>query len=102
MGLTGEPDGPPARVGPSMVDFMTGATGATGLLACILRAQPDRQRLRRRYLPVRRRDAPAQLFGGVVPERAATVAPPAAQRASSRSRRSRPSRPRMAGSSSCA
>ena len=39
MGLTGEPDGPPTRVGCSMVDFMTGATGATGLLACILRAQ---------------------------------------------------------------
>jgi crotonobetainyl-CoA:carnitine CoA-transferase CaiB-like acyl-CoA transferase len=39
MGLTGEPGGPPTRVGASMVDFMTGATGATGLLACILRAQ---------------------------------------------------------------
>jgi crotonobetainyl-CoA:carnitine CoA-transferase CaiB-like acyl-CoA transferase len=39
MGVTGEPDGPPTRVGASMVDFMTGATGATGLLACILRAQ---------------------------------------------------------------
>jgi crotonobetainyl-CoA:carnitine CoA-transferase CaiB-like acyl-CoA transferase len=39
MGLTGEPDGPPTRVGASMVDFMTGATGATGLLACMLRAQ---------------------------------------------------------------
>jgi len=39
MGLTGDPDGPPTRVGASMVDFMTGATGATGLLACILRAQ---------------------------------------------------------------
>jgi crotonobetainyl-CoA:carnitine CoA-transferase CaiB-like acyl-CoA transferase len=38
MGLTGEPDGPPTRVGASMVDFMTGATGATGLLACLLRA----------------------------------------------------------------
>jgi crotonobetainyl-CoA:carnitine CoA-transferase CaiB-like acyl-CoA transferase len=39
MGLTGEPDGPPTRVGASMFDFMAGATGATGLLACILRAQ---------------------------------------------------------------
>jgi crotonobetainyl-CoA:carnitine CoA-transferase CaiB-like acyl-CoA transferase len=38
MGMTGEPGGPPTRVGASMVDFMTGATGATGLLACILRA----------------------------------------------------------------
>ena len=43
MGLTGEPDGAPARVGASMVDFMTGATGATGLLACILRAQKTGQ-----------------------------------------------------------
>ena len=39
MGLTGDPEGAPTRVGASMVDFMTGATGATGLLACILRAQ---------------------------------------------------------------
>jgi crotonobetainyl-CoA:carnitine CoA-transferase CaiB-like acyl-CoA transferase len=39
MGLTGEPDGAPTRVGASMIDFMTGATGATGLLACLLRAQ---------------------------------------------------------------
>jgi crotonobetainyl-CoA:carnitine CoA-transferase CaiB-like acyl-CoA transferase len=39
MGVTGEPDGPPARVGCSMVDFMTGITGAFGLLACILRAR---------------------------------------------------------------
>ncbi len=38
MGLTGEPDGPPTRVGASMVDFMTGAVGSSGLLACILRA----------------------------------------------------------------
>ena len=38
MSLTGEPDGPPARVGASMVDYMTGAVGSSGLLACILRA----------------------------------------------------------------
>jgi crotonobetainyl-CoA:carnitine CoA-transferase CaiB-like acyl-CoA transferase len=38
MGVTGEPGSAPTRVGASMVDFMTGATGATGLLACILRA----------------------------------------------------------------
>ena len=42
MSLTGEPDGPPARVGASMIDYMTGRTGATGLLACILRAQRER------------------------------------------------------------
>ena len=39
MGVTGEPDGPPSRVGCSMVDFMTGVTGAFGLLACIMQAR---------------------------------------------------------------
>src|SRR5262245_2997003 len=39
MDLTGEPDGPPARVGCSMVDFMTGLTGVVGLLGCIIRAR---------------------------------------------------------------
>ncbi|MGV8959785.1 MAG: CaiB/BaiF CoA transferase family protein [Stenotrophomonas sp.] len=36
MALTGEPDGPPARFGLSMVDFMTGTTMAMGLLAAII------------------------------------------------------------------
>jgi crotonobetainyl-CoA:carnitine CoA-transferase CaiB-like acyl-CoA transferase len=39
MGVTGEPGGPPSRIGCSMVDFMTGMTGAFGLLACIMRAR---------------------------------------------------------------
>jgi crotonobetainyl-CoA:carnitine CoA-transferase CaiB-like acyl-CoA transferase len=39
MGLTGEPDGPPTRVGCSMIDYMSGLTGAVGLLACIMRAR---------------------------------------------------------------
>ena len=39
MSLTGEPDGPPARFGPSIIDFMTGATAMLGLLACLLSAQ---------------------------------------------------------------
>ena len=39
MALTGEPDGPPSRVGCSMVDFTTGLTGVVGLLACIMRAR---------------------------------------------------------------
>jgi crotonobetainyl-CoA:carnitine CoA-transferase CaiB-like acyl-CoA transferase len=39
MSLTGEPDGPPSRVGVSMVDYLTGATGTVGLLACIIRAR---------------------------------------------------------------
>ncbi|MFM7533871.1 MAG: CoA transferase, partial [Rubrivivax sp.] len=36
--LTGEPDGPPARMGLSIVDYMTGLTLATGLLAALLGA----------------------------------------------------------------
>jgi crotonobetainyl-CoA:carnitine CoA-transferase CaiB-like acyl-CoA transferase len=39
MDLTGEPDGAPSRFGTSMIDFMTGMTGAAALLACILRAK---------------------------------------------------------------
>jgi crotonobetainyl-CoA:carnitine CoA-transferase CaiB-like acyl-CoA transferase len=39
MSLTGDPDGDPARFGPSIIDFMTGVTLDVGLLACLLRAQ---------------------------------------------------------------
>lgn len=39
LSLTGEPDAPPARFGLSMVDFMTGAQMAIGLLAALLDAQ---------------------------------------------------------------
>lgn len=39
MSLTGEPDGPPARVGASMIDTMTGMTGTVGLLSAILQAR---------------------------------------------------------------
>ena len=39
LDLTGEPDAPPARFGLSMVDYMTGALLACGLLAAILRAR---------------------------------------------------------------
>ncbi len=39
MSMTGEPDGPPTRLGVSMIDFMTGANGAIGLLACLMRAK---------------------------------------------------------------
>ncbi len=38
MALTGEPDAPPARFGLSLVDFMTGTTMATGLLAAVIGA----------------------------------------------------------------
>ncbi len=37
--LTGEPDGPPARFGLSMIDYMTGATTSTAVLAGILGAR---------------------------------------------------------------
>ena len=36
MHLTGEPDGPPARMGLSMVDYMSGMTLAVGLLAALV------------------------------------------------------------------
>lgn len=39
MDLTGEPDGAPSRFGTSLIDFMTGMTGAATLLACVLRAK---------------------------------------------------------------
>jgi len=39
MSLTGEPDGPPARYGTSMIDCMAGMTAAAALLACLLRAR---------------------------------------------------------------
>ena len=39
MSLTGEPDGPPTRLGLSRIDFMTGITGAVGLLSAILSAR---------------------------------------------------------------
>jgi crotonobetainyl-CoA:carnitine CoA-transferase CaiB-like acyl-CoA transferase len=39
MSLTGEPDGPPARFGPSIIDYMTGTMSMVGLLACMLNAQ---------------------------------------------------------------
>lgn len=39
MSMTGEPDGPPARIGLSMIDYMTGTTGMVGLLGCLMRAR---------------------------------------------------------------
>ena len=39
LSMTGEPDGPPARFGLSMVDFMTGTMMAAGLLAAVMAAQ---------------------------------------------------------------
>ncbi len=38
MSVTGEPDGPPQRFGLSMVDFMTGAQFAVGILSAIIGA----------------------------------------------------------------
>jgi len=39
MSLTGEPEGPPARFGPSIIDYMTGSTAMVAMLACMLGAQ---------------------------------------------------------------
>jgi len=43
MELTGEPDGPPTRVGVSLIDSMSGLTSIAGLLACLLRARTTGQ-----------------------------------------------------------
>jgi crotonobetainyl-CoA:carnitine CoA-transferase CaiB-like acyl-CoA transferase len=43
MELTGEPDGPPTRVGVSLIDSMSGLTGIVGLLSCLLRAKTTGQ-----------------------------------------------------------
>ena len=44
MSLTGEPDGPPARIGaPSMIDHTTGLTAAVGILAAIIQAKTTGQ-----------------------------------------------------------
>ena len=43
MELTGDPDGPPTRVGVSLIDSMSGLTGTVGLLACLLRARTTGQ-----------------------------------------------------------
>jgi crotonobetainyl-CoA:carnitine CoA-transferase CaiB-like acyl-CoA transferase len=39
MSLTGEPDGPPVRMGVSIIDFMSGATFAFGVVSAILSAR---------------------------------------------------------------
>ena len=39
LSLTGEPGGPPARFGLSMVDFMTGSLMALGLVSAVMRAR---------------------------------------------------------------
>lgn len=41
LSVTGEPDGPPARFGLSIVDLMTGITAVTGLLAGIIDARAN-------------------------------------------------------------
>lgn len=43
LSLTGEPDGPPARFGLSMVDFMTGTMMALGLVSAVLGARRSGQ-----------------------------------------------------------
>ena len=80
MELTGEPDGPPTRVGVSLIDSMSGLTGIVGLLACLLRARTTGRGLRRRDLPLRRRHASAHLSRRVVPQRGRRLAAGAAQR----------------------
>ncbi len=39
MSITGEPNSPPSRFGPSIVDYMTGMVGMLGLLSCLMQAR---------------------------------------------------------------
>ena len=82
MELTGEPDGPPTRVGVSLIDSMSGLTGIGRPAGLPAARQDDGAGLRRRYLPVRRRHAPAHLSRRLVPQRRRRLAARAAQRAS--------------------
>lgn len=41
MSVTGEPDGPPVRVGVSLIDFATGQWAAIGILAALLEREHD-------------------------------------------------------------
>lgn len=43
MSITGEPNSPPSRFGPSIVDYMTGMVGMVGLLSCLMRARATGQ-----------------------------------------------------------
>jgi crotonobetainyl-CoA:carnitine CoA-transferase CaiB-like acyl-CoA transferase len=43
MSITGEPNSPPCRFGPSIVDYMTGMVGMVGLLSCLMRARATGQ-----------------------------------------------------------
>ncbi len=99
MSLTGEPDGPPARFGPSIIDYMTGSTAMVGLLACMLAAQRSGTRLRRGRIALRRRVAPAGLRGHLVSEQRRSARRGSSAAATSRSRPCKRSRQRTAGSS---
>ena len=71
LAVTGEPDGPPARFGLSMVDYMTGMTAAFALMCGLHAARASGDRPRRRGQSLRRRYPPAELSGDLVPERGA-------------------------------
>jgi crotonobetainyl-CoA:carnitine CoA-transferase CaiB-like acyl-CoA transferase len=43
MDLTGDPDGPPARFGASVIDYMTGITGMLGMLGALRHAKESGQ-----------------------------------------------------------
>ena len=82
MELTGEPDGPPTRVGVSHDRQHERADRHRSACwpACC-GAQDDGRGLRRRHLPLRRRHAPAHLSRRLVPQRRRRLAAAAAQRA---------------------
>ena len=67
MDLTGEPDGPPSRIGaPSMVDQASGLTAMVGLLSGVISARSTGKGCDVDTLSVRRRPASAWLCGELV------------------------------------
>ena len=82
LSVTGEPDGPPARFGLSMVDYMTGMTAAFALMCGLHAARASGLGRDVEVSLYRRRDPPAELSGDLVSERgpghdaAAALGPP--------------------------
>ena len=68
LSVTGEPNGPPSRMGLSIVDLMTGLNAAFALVSGVLSARATGKGRDIDVKPVRYRAAEPLLPGGVVPQ----------------------------------